>query len=269
VTYGRRLGEMLALLSDSMSGTLSESDALRGPFGAPLGLLFLALTLAGLVSAARRRAWLPALAVLGYCALLPVVNARFEPSVPKARYIAPLFPLCYSAISLLAVEALRRADRGGLLHVHTVLRLARVLVVVGIAGLSIAPLAGLQTYYRQEAARGRTNADLYAAIGAVNAARRPDDQILVDRALQQAYTSGGGQMYEHLRFAASVYGWNRLPVDLPMSPDDPRLRKAGVLVLANSDVELAQTTIHLEPVDAGPVKGGHARVFRVLGPVRP
>jgi glycosyltransferase AglD len=270
--YGRRLGAALSLLADSMSGALSEVGPLRGPFGAPLGFVFLVLALLGLVSAMRRRDRLLVVAAISYCALLPVINARFEPSVPKARYIAPLFPLCYAAISFLVVEAYRRAEWPLLARVRAAAGLvmaARVGLAVVIVGLLAIPLVGVRTYYRQDAARGRTNADLYALIAAVNAARRPGDQILVDRGLLQAYTPGGGRLYEHLQFAAGVYGWNRWPVSLPVGLDDPLLRKAGLLIVADTDVGLALTTIRLQETDATPAEHGPARVFRILGPTTP
>lgn len=271
-SYGRRLGDELALLSDSMSGVLSESDPLQGPFGAPLGLVFLALVLLGLAYAVRRRNWLPVVAVATYCALLPLINARFEASVPKARYIAPLLPLCYAAIGLLLVGLYRRADRLSLVHVRTtagLATLARAGLVMAVAGLLIGPQIGLQTYLRQEVARGRTNANLYAVIATVNASRRPGDQILADRGLLEVYTHGGGRMYEHLQFAASVYGWDRSPVTLPVSSDDPRLRNAGLLIVAGKNVELASTTMRLEASGNPPLERGPARVFRVMGPNTP
>jgi hypothetical protein len=267
--YGRRLGAALSLLADSMSGTLSELDGLRGPLDSQLGLIVSIMAMLGLALAARRGSWLPLFACISYVVLLPIVNARFEPSVPKARYIAPLLPLCSLAIGLLIVGLYRRvvwllcararASTGLTVAAH-------VGMVIGVVGLLIGPLSGLQTYYRQASDRGRTNADLYGTIAAVNAARRPGDRILVDRALLQAYTPGGGRMYEHLQFAGSVYGWNRLPIDLPMRPEDPLLHGSNVLVVAKKDLRLALTTLRLQETDDAVSDQAPARVLRILGP---
>ena len=232
-----------------------------------------------MVWATRRGAYLPLLAFASFILRLPLVNARFEPSVPKARYIAPLLPLCYLAMSLLAVElyqwGVRQSARSvaGSDDVRGVPRLytlaSRTGLVVVIAVLVAGPLVGLLAYYRQEVARGRTNADLYRTITAVNAARRPGDRILVDRALLQVYTHGGGRLYEHLQFAGRVYGWNRLGVDLPTNPDDPLLRSGNVLVVADGHGGLALTTLRLQLTAAGTPQRTPARVFRVLGPSVP
>ena len=272
-SYGRRLGDTLSLLADSLRGALSEFGALHGPFADPMALVYLALVAMGLAISWRRREWLPVLTIVGYCALLPVINARFASVVPKARYVAPLFPLCFAAISLWIVEMYRRVDRLLLVgaHEHQFARkLARLGILVGVVSLWVSPLVELSAYYRDDLDRGRTNADLYALIGAVNRARRTNDQIYVDRALTQTMTPGGGRLYEHLQFAASVYGWNRVPVTLPVSPDDPLLRKPGLLVVASSNSALAQATMPLtaaeEGTDSLAPEGVRARVFRLSGP---
>jgi 4-amino-4-deoxy-L-arabinose transferase-like glycosyltransferase len=124
VSYGRRLVEMVWLLSDSMSGVLSEFAALRGPWVEPLGLAFLTATALGLGYTTRRGDRLLVVAMVAYLALLPIVNARFGPVVPKARYVAPVLPLCFIGMSVLVVGLYRRAER---------LRAARARVADGVS----------------------------------------------------------------------------------------------------------------------------------------
>jgi hypothetical protein len=132
--------------------------------------------------------------------------------------------------------------------------------------LLVSPVVSLRTYLRDDLARGRTNADLYAVIAEVNHTRRPGDQILIDRALIQAYTPGGGRVFEHLQFAAAVYGWEWRPITLPIAANDSRLRRASLLIVAEKDVGLAWGTIRLQATTDTPHASGPARVFRVLGP---
>lgn len=272
VSYGRRISDMVSLLADSMSGTLGEFGALHGPFDAPFGLIFLALAALGLVTAWRHQERLPILMVVSYCVLLPVINARFGPVVPKARYVAPLLPLCYAAISLWIVridQDVARLKVAGSWLPGIPPVIARAGLVVGIVGLWVGPLLGLDAFYRQDVARGRTNADLYELIAAVNEARRPDDQILVDRALGQVYTPGGGRLYEHLQFAASVYGWNRVPITVPLSSGDTTVRRPALLILATQDLDLALSSFRLQETGPSLSERAVARVYRVLGPAAP
>lgn len=277
--YVQHLTATLSLLSDSMSGVLSEFDPLRGPLGAPIGLAFVGLAALGLAQAARRGAWLPVIACVTYLVLLPLVNARFGPSIPKARYIAPLLPLCYAAVGLLVVDAYDRAGRllngrtdlAGVGSVAAASRPASLRVVtrggivVGVVALLTAPFIGLQTYYRQDIERGRTNADLYATIEAVNAARTPGDRVFIDHDLSLSYTPGGGRLEEHLRFAGSVYGWNRQSVDLPLTADQIQVATSSLLVVSTRDVPAALAVLRLEEVSSSLSDRAPARVFRVLG----
>jgi 4-amino-4-deoxy-L-arabinose transferase-like glycosyltransferase len=273
--YGRRLGATVSLLSDGLGGAITESERLRGPLGSPLDLVFDVLVLVGLGLAAQRGRWLPLIAVGTYVALLPVVNARFEPLVPKARYVAPLLPLCYVAIGLLAAELHRRA--GGLAastaawgavwaavwaaaYLPTV---ARAGIVVGVAALLLLPQTGLVAYYREAIASGRTNVAFYETVAAVNAARRRGETVYFDRTLQASYAAGGGQLLEQLQLAGNIYGWSRQTIDLPPVTDDPSPSLTGLLVVPDRDVPIAVATLRLQGV-SGSLPGGTS-VYRVFG----
>lgn len=279
--YRRRLGAEVSLLSDGFSGVLAEFGPLRGPLDDPLGLTFWVLVVLGLGQGVRRGWHLPVAALGAYIVLLPVVNARFESIIPKARYVAPLLPLCYAAIGLLIVTVYRLVgrvtdrqalfchdaspvspgSRAALLAVA-----ARATIGVGVLGLLLTPLSGLYTYYRQDVERGRTNAMLYETIAALNAARTPGERVYVDRALLLAFTPGGGQLFDQLRFAGSVYSWNRQAVDLSKNPDEPPALTRGLLVVADTNASIAAASLQLQDVDSGHAEHAPARVFRVLGP---
>jgi 4-amino-4-deoxy-L-arabinose transferase-like glycosyltransferase len=260
--YVRRLTSTLLLLTDGLGGALSESGPLRGPLGSPTSAALWYVLLVAMIMMVWRRSWMLLLAVGTYALLLPVVNARFESSVPKVRYVAPLLPLCYVAISMLVRDLHRRAGTLGAGQPSFVIT-ARSVLTLGVALLLLAPLRGLQAYERQAIEQGRTNGDLYRTIAAVNAALRPGDAVYVDRALEAANTLGGGHLYDHLRFAAEVYGWQRVGIDVPGGRAAPTFR--GVLVIAPANVSTAAAALWIEDMDSGQPEEGPARVFRVLG----
>jgi hypothetical protein len=228
----------------------------------------------GLDLTTRRRTWLPLLAIATYVLLLPVVNGRFESSVPKARYVAPLLPLCYVAIGMLVVDLYGRVGRlgagrsvaGAPTGPTRLGRGVQLALALGVATLLVLPLGNLRAYYRESVASGRTNDALYRTIAAIDAARRPDEIVHVDRSLDRMYTLGGGQWVEHLRFAAGVHGWPRQSVSIPRTPADPPPAVTGLLVVAVQNVPLATITLRLEPIDARLPDDAPVRLFRVIGP---
>jgi hypothetical protein len=281
-SYGRRLVETVNLLSDSLGGALAEFGSLRGPINAPLGLIFLVAVLSGLELTTRRGSWLPIIALAAYVLVLPVINARFEPTVPKARYIAPLLPICYVAIGVLAVNLYSAADRWfnhtlpGRWHrlgdrrssLASLALLARCALVIGAIGLLLAPLDGLDAYYRAAFTRSRNNLPFYATVAAINAARLPGEVVYVDRGLMRSYAPGGGVVYEQYRLAASASGWKRVPVDLPETSDQQAPDIRGLLVAFTHDEPIVLADYRVQDIDEGRLPDSPAHVYRVLGRAR-
>jgi glucose/arabinose dehydrogenase/4-amino-4-deoxy-L-arabinose transferase-like glycosyltransferase len=263
--YQDRVRQELLLLTDSLSGTLVETGPLSGPLVRPLGMGLLLATVAGVEALGRRRSMLTLLAVVSYLLLLPIVNGRYESSVPKARYIAPLLPICYLAIAVLLEES--RARIAHLRGKHV--RPFSPVLYGGIAAvalvLAIGPLLGLAEYYRAAQQDGRTNAPFYQTVRAIEDSLRPGERVYVERELLQQYTLGGGQWNEHLLFAGTVDGWQRIPFEMPgaLAPSVPRI--VGPMVVRGTRAAAAEQVYRVDPVASGPPDGAPARVFYTSG----
>ena len=263
--YVERVRQELWLLTDSLSGTLVETGSLSGPLVGSLGLVALAATFAGVESLLRRRALLPLLAAVSFLALLPIVNGRYESSVPKARYIAPLLPICYLAIALLIAESrawIRTLQVSWARPLRPILHAG---VGVLLLVLAIGPLLGLTAYYRTAQQGGLTNALFYQAVRAIQSSTRPGERVYVERQLLQLYTLGGGQWNEHLLFAAAVDNWQRVAFQLPgvLAPSVPRI--VGPLVVRGSRAQVAMQLYQTQPIADGPPDGAPVRVFYSSG----
>ena len=105
------------LPTDSLSGTLVESGWLQRATRTDAWAIARADPAAGEVAGgetlARHRALLLLLAAVTYVLLLPLINGRYESSVPKARYIAPLLPICFVAMAVLIEESRARIASPG------------------------------------------------------------------------------------------------------------------------------------------------------------
>ena len=265
--YVERLRQTLWLLADSLAGVLAESGPLVGPFERRFGLVLLAATAVGVEALARRRDGLLFFAIISYLLLLPVVNGRFESSVPKARYIAPLLPICYAAIAVAVVEAtawvgrLRPRFAPGLTP-----RVLRGGVGVLVAALLLAPLAGLVDYYRSAIEAGHTNAALFQVIAGIEASRRPGERVYTERDALKTYTLGGGQWGEHIAFAAQVYGWERQALDVPHPRAQIVPRIVGPLLVRTSVATLLGKFYRVEPVPGTPSGSTPVRLVYSRGP---
>jgi 4-amino-4-deoxy-L-arabinose transferase-like glycosyltransferase len=277
--YARRLVAAIFLVSDSLGGGLTELGPLRGPLGLPLGLAFCLLLALGFRFTVRQRNWLPVLAFGVYLLLLPIVNARYAASVPKARYIAPLLPICYVVVGLYLTHLHRQvgvpsggqqtSGRPGWVAfvsrwLGEAIVVRTVLVMAGVV-LLVTPLAGLQTYYLQAIEEGQTNVWFYQTVATINRAQRPGERVYADRALFRVYTASSGQMLDHLRFVGGVYRWSLQVVDLPKGPDDPIRPMKGLLIVASGSESMAAATLRLQAIGGAPPEGARVRVFRVLG----
>jgi glucose/arabinose dehydrogenase/4-amino-4-deoxy-L-arabinose transferase-like glycosyltransferase len=264
--YVERLRQTLWLLADSLSGTLAESGALAGPFDARLGLVLLMLVAVGVEALSRKRDGLVFFGIVSFLLLLPVVNGRFESSVPKARYVAPLLPICFAAIAVAFLRtwrwiggvAARPAPAGRL-----VLRGGLGLVAIGVV---VIPLGGLATYYQLAIQEKRTNAAFFQVVGGIQASRRAGERVYAERGALYAYTLGGGQWGEHLAFASRVNGWERQVLDLPNPRAQIVPRIVGPVLVRTSTVPLLGRLYRVEPVPGTPSDTTPVRLLYSRGP---
>ena len=261
--YVERLRQTLWLLADSLAGVLAESGPLAGPFERWLGLVLLIASAVGIEALARRRDSLLFLAFISYLLLLPVVNGRFESSVPKARYVAPLLPICYAAIAVAAFETVAWTRR---LRPSLAPNVLHPVIGLLVVALLLAPLAGLAEYYRSALRERRTNAALFQVIAGVETSRRPGERVYGERTALHTYTLGGGQWNEHLDFAAQVYGWERQSFDVPHPRAQIVPRLVGPMILRASLVPLMGRFYRVDPVPGTPVDGTSMRLIYSRGP---
>ena len=264
--YVERLRQTLWLLSDSLAGVLAESGPLAGPFEERLGLVLLVATAVGVEALARRRDGLLFFTIVSFLLLLPVVNGRFESSVPKARYVAPLLPLCYAAIAVAMTGVLAWIGR---LRPRFAPTVAAHVLRPGFAFLGLAllsPLAGLVAYYRSAIQEGHTNTALFQVIAGVEASRRPGERVYAERGALNTYTLGGGQWGEHIEFAAQVYGWERQSLDVPHPRAQIVPRIVGPMLVRTSVVPLMGKFYRVDQVPGTPGGTTPVRLVYSLGP---
>jgi hypothetical protein len=116
------------------------------------------LVVVGAEALARKRDGLVFFGIVSFLLLLPVVNGRFESSVPKARYVAPLLPICFAAIAVALLHTWRWSGRVAARlapSARLVVRGGLGLVAIGVV---VMPLGGLAAYYQSAIQEKRTNA---------------------------------------------------------------------------------------------------------------
>lgn len=166
------------------------------------------LALVGLGLLARRGCALALLVFLSYSSLLAVFNAKYE-AIPNARFLTPLLPLLFAATGAVAATAWWRAPRRR--------RLLGPALALALAGLVAVSLAGLARRYDQMADSAQVTARLSDAVQEVEAARRPDEPVLLDRNLDRLWLDGGGELHMYVSFELTR---RRVPVaDLPRRVD--------------------------------------------------
>jgi glucose/arabinose dehydrogenase/4-amino-4-deoxy-L-arabinose transferase-like glycosyltransferase len=265
--YLERLRQTAWLLADSLGGVLAEAGPLAGPFERPYELAFLVLAAAGVEALGRRRDGLVVFAVVSYLLLLPVVNGRFESSVPKARYVAPLLPICFAAAAVAVGETLGWIDRSTARHVPAAgsRLLSAGLCMIALL-LPIGPLGGLTAYYRSAVQDRRTNATFYQVVAGIQASRRPGDPVFAERGAVARYTLGGGHWGGHLAFAALVYGWERQTIDLTNPRVQVGPQVVGPFVVRTAALPLVRQMYRAEPVASGPGDDAPVRLLYSTGP---
>ncbi|MFN8526142.1 MAG: PQQ-dependent sugar dehydrogenase [Chloroflexota bacterium] len=261
--YVRRMSLLFRLLADSLGGVITETAPLAGPLGDPTALLLSLATIVGLEVCIRRRVTAPVLCVLSVAILLPLVNPRYEFSMPKARYLAPLLPVCFAAVGVAVVAA------GAALRQRFAGRPASYLAVASLSCatlvLALVPLNNLRHYYQQARLLGFTNEPFYETVNAINQARSARETVYVDRNLRLAYTLGGGRLSAQLIFAGQVYGWPRAMIELSPPGADRVPEYAGIVVLHAADLEAAGDLYQLEEIASVPSFNPIVQIVRPVG----
>lgn len=208
VTFGVYLSNHLPhglMLLRYLAGAV---DARPGPLSYladPTLWLYGALSVAGLVYAARRGAPLLLLISLSSFLIMPYFNQRKYVPISDGRYLMPLLPLAFAAIgALLAANWRRFASKGPRWQFA---------LSAGALFLALYPLAPLARYYGQEESNGRTNQPLLRVVSELSEARRPDEPVILDRDLADVKLEGGGTAFRSLRTLLAGIGIDDRSVD--------------------------------------------------------
>lgn len=195
----------------------------------PSVILYSALSLAGLVAAARLGAFGPALAVAAFALLLPFFPASHDNLPRQGRYLMPLLPLAFAGVGGLAaiawgrvattkVAALvasviappheahvgasvrmargdptaRQADAVSAARSGRAGAVARTALVVALGSLVLYPLVPLASYYDRILAAGETNSRYYVTLAAAERQRLPGEWVVLDPSLQNDRPGAAG-----------------------------------------------------------------------------
>src|SRR5207249_9445193 len=100
----------------------------------------------------------------------------------QGRYLAPLLPLMFcalaSAVWRIAPLAARLFERWGVSA-----RARSVIGLVVLLAMVVLPLIPLQRYYADGVESGQTNERFFEALAQIEASRRNDELVLLDRQL--------------------------------------------------------------------------------------
>src|SRR5947207_5999640 len=79
-------------------------------------------------------------------------------------------------------------------------RLAAIGPPAAVAGLALISLLGLSHRYDQMAGSAQMSGSVHAAVDIVEAARRPDEAVMLDRNLDKLWLDGGGDLWMALSY---------------------------------------------------------------------
>ena len=183
--YFERVGLLLLGLFQGLGGAVdlgrSGSTVLLDPGLWPIAIL----SVAGVFWQWRRGNSLPGLLLASLVLVLPLFNGKYN-LVPNGRYLAPVLPILYAGVGALFATGLcrlRRSEPGSGGWSSASARLAPALLGLAAAFLVLHPLLYLPTYYRQVPEIGWTNAPMFRTVERIEAHRRSDEPVILDRAL--------------------------------------------------------------------------------------
>ena len=225
--YVGNVWRLTLALSWVLSGAVEKRRFVNETLAHPLLLLYLGVTVGGLLWAARRRRWLPLLAVAPYLLILPVLNPKYEPML-NGRYLVPALPLMFAGIGL-ATADLQRALRSRWSGLAPMLGVGLAVVV---AGLALYPLVPMQRYVQT----ARTNHAIFAAYETVLAHREPGEVVLVDYGLDGVFFMAAGSAFKSMELLLSASDVPYAVIEArPSTVEDEFSSGVARLAVLNSD----------------------------------
>jgi 4-amino-4-deoxy-L-arabinose transferase-like glycosyltransferase len=230
--YVGNLGRMGLGLTRTVSGAIDIRDGPSDFLLDPLTVAPALLALAGLCLFAGRGELLPAFVALSYLGLLVLFNSKYE-VIPNARFLTPVAPLLFACVGAALVSL------AGLLASSS----NRPLVVAGLTiVLGAISLLGLGRRYEQMANSVSTSLGLLSVVDQIEAVRRPDEAVLLDRNLDKLWLDGGGDVWMALSVGFQGRG---APIgDLPsrLTPRQGDVNSCDRQALTAVRVDLARET---------------------------
>lgn len=249
--YPGNLGQLLLSSSRLVSGAIEEREDAAEFLTDPWVTVPALLALAGLAVMVRARAGWLVLAVLVAVLVPPAFNGKYRP-ILDGRFLMPLLPVLFVALGLTVVGAARMIaasaatprDRESLIP-----RLSRscamLLLIVGTTLLIVKPLDTLDELYESFMDDGVSNVDYLATLSLIEAARQPDEAVLLDPLLNQVKTAGGGKASTNFNWLLAV---SRIPSDAPaVLPDNTGL-VGRLAILHRTTASRLDNSLKLEPV---------------------
>jgi 4-amino-4-deoxy-L-arabinose transferase-like glycosyltransferase len=259
--YLSTAGAMMLLLARILGGAVDQRDSIGAYLSDPGTLIVGVTALAGLAILATRRMLLPLVVAVTFLLILPAVNSKFQ-TLLTVRYLMPVVPLLFACAALALVRAAELAAQrwpgGRRLPLLMALLVGLVLVAL--------PTFALDRYYQRTFERTDTNERILKLVSEVEAARRPDERLIVDESIGAELPDTG---VTELRGLEYLLTFARVPYDA-IRPSTGRLQdgldgQQSVLAILNArDAQAAASRLRVDPLDPRPpVETGRMFDFRL------
>ena len=247
--YMPTAGAMLLLLARIVGGAVDQRESVTAYLADPGVLTVAGLAVAGVVLLAMRRQLLPLLVCLSFLLILPAANPKFQ-TLLTTRYLMPIVPLLFAcaAFTLVILADLARRRWPGSRR--------RPLLAALLIGLTLValPTISLDRYYQRAFERSDTNERILRLVAEIEAARRPDEVVIVDDSIGAELPDTG---VTELRGIEHLLTFARVPYR-SIRPSPGRLQDSfdgqpTVLAILNArDAAAAAGRVRVEPLDPRP-----------------
>jgi 4-amino-4-deoxy-L-arabinose transferase-like glycosyltransferase len=254
-------GSMALLLGRIVGGAVDQRESAAAYLLDPSAILVGALALSGLALLAGRREPLPALAVTGFLLILPAANPKFQ-TLLTSRYLMPIVPLLFACAALALIWLVMVGLWRWSISPRRAL-LAALLVGLFLAAL---PLAALDRYYARALERTDTNERILKLVSEIEAARRPDELVLVDESIGAELPDTGVTELRGLEYLLHV---ERVPyrtfrISTGRLQDSLNSQPSALAILNARDAQAAASRLRVESLDPRPaVESGRMFDFRL------